>query len=345
MASYRWDKHPEYPHDNESTTYLDPEFSSYQYTMELPRHQPVLTCLTYLLLTIALISSIVLFCGCIPSSNGHSSVLNTIYATQIQVPGDTVNAIKVCSFALCADYEGTISCSMTQGRNVSELSTLLYTSQASNTSQEHAVGVALNLQHKVFYGTPVLSSITILLTLLCTALSHFILDAKTKLAAAGLAFFSAAILLVDGFATQLALSSLQVSQSSLPGALLFEKGIYYIVLQWLAFTCMLFSGMTLFWRASIRGEDVQMLDAEKAAAAANGGGPVLEPMMPPNFGQRYVYPEQPAHPRIVERVDDREPGVGYQRVVQPMQMPMPMPGGLAPGQLLMVYGKECEKRG
>jgi hypothetical protein len=332
MALHRWDNPPEYPCDSESTTYFDPEFSSYQYTMELPRRHPVLTCLTYLLLMIALICTVVLFCGCIPSANGHTSMLNTIYATQLQVPGDTINTIKVCSFALCADYEGAISCTMTQGRNISELAALLYSSQTSSTSQEKAVRVALDLQQKVFYGTPVLSSITILLTLLCTALSHFILDAKTKLAAAGLAFLSAAILLVDGFSTQLALSSLQISQPSLPGTFTFEKGIYYIALQWLAFICTLLSGAILFWRAAVRGEDVQMLDAEKAAAAASGGSPVLEPMMPPNIGHGYVYPEQPGHPRIVERVVEREPrlSAGYHRVAYQQ---MPMPGALIPGQL------------
>ena len=355
MGYNRWSASQEY--DNQSTTYLDPDFSSYQYTMELPQRHPLMTCAVYLFLTVSLVCTVVLFCGCVPNANSDASILDNIYATQLQVAGDTVNSIKIASFALCTDYAGATSCTTTQGRNVTELAALMYSTANSTSSQEPAVRVALDLQHRVFYGTPVLSSITILLTLLCTTLSHFILDAKTKLFATGLAVLSAAIMLVDGFSTQLALHALQIatstSSTTSAGAytFTFSTNAYYTTLQWLSFALTLLTAALLWTRYSDRFAEVAILDAEKAEAARTGQ-PILEPHVHHgHVGNAYVYPEQGARPRIVERVAMPEPvveqrmGMGYvpqpgppvyQRVVReaPPVNPVPqVPGALMPGAL------------
>jgi hypothetical protein len=194
----------------------------------------VLSAAPYVFLTCAFICDILLICGCMPYISGQTSALQSIYAVQIHVP-EPAHDLLISSYALCADMGTELSCAMTGGTHPLDPLPALYGHQAID---RQPIDKALRLQKDVFYGTPILAASLFVFSLVCAIASYCLptpCPGQMKTIAASLAALASIVMLVDGYSAKLVLSALEIANSGAEGSYVYDAGVSWIVLQWMAF--------------------------------------------------------------------------------------------------------------
>lgn len=220
--------------------------------------------LTYLLLLISLVSTILLICSCIPLSPGGPSSLASFYAVRINLPGQpsTSHGIQIGSFALCATTDKETHCAKSGGKSsAKDIVPILYKSGngVDGGPSNEAIDTALLLQHNVFYGTACLGSFFIVCSLVAALAGQFIaatLPKRMKKIAAGFAALGAAVMLVDGFSSTLVFAALKIaSKAAGSSGFLYQSGITWMAAQWTAFGASLLAAGLLGFEARDLGKE------------------------------------------------------------------------------------------
>ena len=213
-----------------------------------------LTALTYLSLLLALIFTTLLYTSCIPLKPSSPSATRQFHAISLST---RTTKISIGNFALCASSsDGATHCTASRMKKTGEVLKAL-----GGKVSEADVVAAVKLQKKVFFGIPVVSNLLTFAALVCVICAQILgtskLLPKIKLGAIAAAGMAVAIMLVDAFSSELALSALEIAtgvqirtraqaqaQAQTAGGAgvsgqfdgyVFKRGMYYMVFQWMSF--------------------------------------------------------------------------------------------------------------